>query len=205
MNLSAESMRLDAMPVEFRDEHQGGAILGFWLFLSSDLVLFSCLFAVYAVYRTRVTNGPTPGTLFHYSPVLIETILLLTSSFTCGLAVYAMRLARRHWLSVWLAVTLMLGVAFVSMEVHEFASYVSARVTWHHSAFLSAFFALVGTHGMHVSFGILWGVALLIQLSLFGITPITSRKIYTFSLYWHFLDIVWVFIFTFVYLAGKVG
>ncbi len=193
------------LPLEFSDADQGRHILGVWAFLASDVVLFCCLFASYAVYRGRVASGPTPAELFGYGPALLETMLLLSSSFTCSLAIHEMRRGRARPLSAMLVLTTLLGAGFVAMELHDFTSIVALGHTWHQSAFLSAFFTLVGTHGAHVSFGILWALALLAQLARRGLTPITARKVYTFALYWHFLDIVWIFIFSFVYLIGKVG
>lgn len=204
MTVRAGSHRAADLPLEFQESHETLSILGFWLFLASDVVLFSCLFAVYAVYQGRVAAGPTPLQVFHLGPVLVETVLLLTSSFTCGLGIFMMRRGRTRQLIFWLAVTLLLGMFFVGFEIHEFAADVAAFGSWHQSAFLSAFFTLVGTHGGHVSFGILWAGGLIVQLLRYGLTPTTARKVYTFSLYWHFLDIIWVFIFTVVYLSGKI-
>ncbi|MDA8345434.1 MAG: cytochrome c oxidase subunit 3 [Thermaerobacter sp.] len=204
MTTRTNSLQEARLPLEFQESHETLSILGFWLFLASDVVLFSSLFAVYAVYQGRVAAGPTPLQLFSLGPVLTETILLLTSSFTCGLAIFMMRRGRTRPLVAWLVVTLLLGLGFVGMEVHEFVTDVAVWGTWHQSAFLSAFFTLVGTHGLHVSFGILWVAALVVQLLRYGLTPTTARKVYTFSLYWHFLDIIWVFIFTAVYLSGKI-
>jgi cytochrome aa3-600 menaquinol oxidase subunit 3 len=141
----------------------------------------------------------------HLGPVFLETMLLLTSSFTVGIAIWSMRQGRLKALRLWLLATLILGAAFVTSEIHDFVTMVGQGLTWHQSAFLSAFYVLVGTHGGHVTFGIIWAVTLLLQLGRRGLTPVTARKVYTFSLYWHFLDIVWVFIFTFVYLGGKIG
>ena len=191
-------------PLEFRDRRDNLAILGFWFFLGSDVVLFACLFAVYAVFQGRVAAGPTLRQLVSLGPVLVETLALLSSSFTCGLAIAAMRRGRTGQLASWLLVTMLLGAGFVGMEIHEFATDVQLFGTWHQSGFLSAFFTLVGTHGGHVSFGVLWAAALLVLLWRRGLTPRVARRLYTFSLYWHFLDIVWVFIFTVVYLAGKI-
>lgn len=191
-------------PLEFTDYEESIKIFGFWVFLASDIVLFATLFGVYAVYRSRVAAGPTPQELFGYGPVILETLLLLTSSFTCGLAIYEMRRNSTKGLIAWLLVTVLLGAGFVSTEIHEFVADVALGYTWHKSAFLSAFFTLVGTHGGHVSFGILWALAMVAQLVWRGLTPATTRKVYMFALYWHFLDIVWVFIFSFVYLTGKI-
>lgn len=193
------------LPLELADERESIKVTGFWMFLITDILIFASLFASYAVYRTRVAEAPGPAQVFHLGPVLLETLLLLTSSFTVGLAIWAMRTGRVRALRLWLIATLILGAGFVTSEIHDFVGMVSQGLTWHQSAFLSAFYVLVGTHGGHVTFGICWAVTLLFQLARRGITPVTARKIYTFSLYWHFLDIVWVFIFTFVYLGGKIG
>lgn len=205
MNLPVEPDSTAKLPLEFTDNHESLKILGFWSFLATDLLLFASLFAVYAVYQSRVgMAGPSPDQLFKLGPAVVETLLLLTSSFTCGLAVYQMRRNHKRGTIIWLAVTLLLGIGFVTTEVREFVSYIALGDSWHHSAFLSAFFTLVGTHGAHVTFGILWAITLIIQLMGRGLTTVTTRKMYMFALYWHFLDIIWVFIFTVVYLNGKI-
>lgn len=193
------------LPLELADERESLKVTGFWMFLITDILIFASLFASYAVYRTRVAEAAGPAQAFHLGPVFLETMLLLTSSFTVGIAIWAMRNGRLTAARLWLLATLILGAAFVTSEIHDFVTMVGQGLTWHQSAFLSAFYVLVGTHGGHVTFGIIWAVTLLVQLGRRGITPITARKVYTFSLYWHFLDIVWVFIFTFVYLGGKLG
>jgi cytochrome aa3-600 menaquinol oxidase subunit 3 len=193
------------LPPELADEGESVKITGFWMFLVTDVLIFASLFSVYAVYKSRVDVGPGPAQLFTLGPVLLETLLLLTSSFTVGMAIWSMRTNRIRALTVWLVATLVLGAGFVTSEIHDFVTFVSQGYTWHVSGFLSAFYVLVGTHGSHVTAGILWATALLIQLGRRGLTPSLRRKIYSFSLYWHFLDIVWVFIFTFVYLGGKIG
>lgn len=204
--LAQEDTGLEAgLPLELADERESIKVTGFWMFLITDILIFASLFASYAVYRSRVAEAPGPAQVFHLGPVLLETMLLLTSSFTVGLAIWAMRTGRIRALRLWLLATLVLGAGFVTSEIHDFTTMVSQGLTWHQSAFLSAFYILVGTHGGHVTFGIVWAVTLLVQLARRGITPVTARKVYTFSLYWHFLDIVWVFIFTFVYLGGKIG
>ncbi|PSR36078.1 MAG: cytochrome o ubiquinol oxidase subunit III, partial [Sulfobacillus thermosulfidooxidans] len=204
MNLPVEPNATQTkLPLEFTDNHESLKILGFWSFLATDLLLFASLFAVYAVYQSRIgMAGPSPDQLFKLGPAVVETLLLLTSSFTCGLAVYEMRHGHKTGTIAWLIVTILLGIGFVTTEIREFVSYIALGDSWHHSAFLSAFFTLVGTHGAHVSFGILWAITLIIQLAGRGLTTITTRKMYMFALYWHFLDIIWVFIFTVVYLSG---
>lgn len=189
-------------PPEFQDKQESIRIMGFWIFLTTDVVLFGSLFAVYAVYRNRVALGPTPHQLFGMGPVLAETLILLTSTFTVSLSLFMARQDRLRPAVVWLVTTLVLGAAFVTLEIREFAGDVGMGHTWHQSAFLSGFFTLVGTHGSHVSFGIGWAIMLAIQLATRGLTVTNRRKLYTFALYWHFLDIVWIFLFSVVYLIG---
>ncbi|MCL6633990.1 MAG: cytochrome (ubi)quinol oxidase subunit III [Alicyclobacillus herbarius] len=177
-------------------------IFGFWIFLSSDLIIFASLFAVYAVLHTHIANGPSARQIFDVTGFTAETLFLLTSSFTCGLATYSMQRGRKSWLAVWLVVTLILGLLFIGFEVDEFATDAMKGYTMSTSAFLSAFYTLVGTHGCHVSLGICWMTAILIQVLQRGITEVTARKVFVVGLYWHFLDVVWVFIFTVVYLTG---
>ncbi|WDL96283.1 cytochrome (ubi)quinol oxidase subunit III [Alicyclobacillus sp. ALC3] len=192
----------DSLPLEYSTEDGALKIFGFWLFLSTDLVLFACLFATYVVLHTHSAGGPTELSLFDVPEFTAETLILLTSSFTCGIATYGMRLNRRGMLVTWLILTIVLGLSFIGLEVNEFTKYATHGAPLQRSAFLSAFFTLVGTHGGHVSMGILWMVSILIQIGQRGITAITARKVFIVGLYWHFLDVVWVFIFTVVYLAG---
>ncbi|HZG59524.1 MAG TPA: cytochrome aa3 quinol oxidase subunit III [Anoxybacillus sp.] len=194
-----------SLPLEYQTEQSRLNILGFWIFLGAEIVLFATLFAVYGVLGERYANGPTPNDIFKLKDVMIETLLLLTSSFTCGLAVFEMRRHRLKGLLTWLIVTLLLGLGFLFMEINEFIHYVHEGATMQTSAFLSSFFILLGTHGAHVTFGIFWAVMIIIQLIQRGLTPVTARKTFIISLYWHFLDVVWIFIFTFVYLKGMVG
>lgn len=203
--LAGEPRRRDDLPLELRDERESLRVTGVWLFLVTDILLFGSLFAGYAVLRTQVASGPTAASLFRLGPVMFETVALLTSSFTMGLAVQAMRAGNRRALVAWMAVTLVLGAVFVGSEARDFALFAARGDTWGRSAFLSAFDILVGTHGAHVTAGIVWALGILVRVGRRGLTPRTARKVYTFALYWHFLDIVWVFIFTVVYLLGKVG
>lgn len=189
-------------PPEFADPHESLRITGFWIFLTTDLVLFGSLFAVYVVFRSRVALGPTPAQIFSMGPVLAETLILLTSTLTVSLSLWSARSNRLKSAIAWLLATMVLGIVFVSLEVTEFARDVAAGHTWQHSAFLSAFFTLVGTHGSHVSFGLGWAVMLVLQMGLRGLTVTNRRKLFTFTLYWHFLDIVWIFLFSVVYLTG---
>lgn len=191
-------------PLEYRDQNQSIKILGFWLFLSTDMLLFGCLFATYLVLRTHTDGGPTPQDIFDIPGFTLETFFLLTSSFTGGLSTLAMRNGNKKQLLTWLTVTILLGLAFIGLEVKEFVGDVAMGATMQRSAFLSAFFTLVGTHGSHVSIGLIWMFLTLLQVAKRGITPITARKVFVVNLYWHFLDVVWVFIFTIVYLSGRV-
>jgi cytochrome aa3 quinol oxidase subunit III len=195
-----------ALEVSHEHGHDDGSlhILGFWLFIVQDLILFSCLFATYLVMQHRTAGGPTPMELFDVPGFTAETFLLLTSSFTCGLATFEMRRGNVGRLIGWLIVTVLLGLGFIGLEVDEFVTNALDGATMQRSGFLSAFYTLVGTHGCHVSLGIGWVILLMIQLARHGITPVTSRKVFIWGIYWHFLDIVWVFIYTAVYLNGVV-
>ncbi|CAH0120376.1 MULTISPECIES: cytochrome o ubiquinol oxidase subunit III [unclassified Paenibacillus] len=175
---------------------------GFWLFLITDVILFAVLFATYVVLRNNTSGGPTAAELFQMPMIIAETFILLTSSFTSGLAVLAMNRGSKQGLIGWLAVTAVLGISFITLEVTEFVHLVGEGATISTSAFLSAFYTLVGTHGLHVSIGLIWMIALMIQLRRHGITNVTKRKVNVISLYWHFLDAIWIFVFTVVYLMG---
>lgn len=200
------SAKLDAtLPLEYQTEQNRLNIFGFWIFLGAEIILFATLFAVYGVLGKRYADGPTPQDIFVLKDIMIETILLLTSSFTCGLAIYEMRRANLKGLLTWLIITLLLGGGFIYKEISEFVHYVGEGATMQTSAFLSSFFVLLGTHGAHVSLGIGWAILIIIQLLRRGLTPVTARKVFIIGLYWHFLDVVWIFIFTFVYLARMVA
>lgn len=183
-------------------DQEGLKIFGFWLFLITDVILFATLFATYVVLRNNTAGGPTGEELFNIPIVIASTFILLTSSFTSGLAVLVMQRGKLKGLVGWLVVTALLGAAFVGLEVYEFLHMVHEGATMQTSAFLSAFFTLVGAHGLHVSVGLVWMVGLLLQLRRRGITSVTERKVNVLSLYWHFLDAVWIFLFTVVYLMG---
>ncbi|UOF92642.1 cytochrome o ubiquinol oxidase subunit III [Fodinisporobacter ferrooxydans] len=179
-------------------------ILGFWIFLVTDCLLFGTLFATFIVLRTHTDGGPTGKEIFDIPTFIAETFILLTSSFTSGLATLEMRKNNGsvQRLIGWLIVTWILGAAFVGLEIKEFTHLALDGATISRSAFLSGFFTLVGTHGLHVSVGLIWMLALMIQVGRYGFTAVTKRKIYIVGLYWHFLDAVWIFLFTVVYLIG---
>ncbi len=175
---------------------------GFWVYIMSDCVLFASLFATYAVLHTETFNGPAPAQLFDLSFVLTETLILLTSSFMCGIAYLSAREGKKQLTLYALIATLILGLSFLGMEVSEFGKLVASGHGWTVSAFLSSYFALVGTHGLHVFLGSLWMLVLIGHIALRGITDTLVRRLAYFSLFWHFLDIIWIFIFTIVYLMG---
>lgn len=175
---------------------------GFWIYLMSDCLIFASLFATYGVLHNNTFGGPSAHELFSLPFVLAETLLLLTSSFTIGLAMLSAHHKRAGETAFWMGVTFLLGVAFLGMEISEFSNLISEGHGPSLSAFLSAFFTLVGTHGLHVALGALWMVVLFAQVLYSGITAFTMRRLLCLSLFWHFLDIVWIFIFTFVYLLG---
>ena len=175
---------------------------GFWIFLLSDIVMFSALFAVFAVLRRATAGGPTGAELFNQVSVALETGCLLLSSYTCGLMSLAVNSRRSGATYLAALVTFALGAAFLGLEIREFAGMVARGATPERSAFLSAFFTLVGCHGLHVTIGLLWLVVMMAQVAVRGFRPIVQRRLLCFSLFWHTLDIIWVGIFTVVYLIG---
>lgn len=180
-------------------------VLGFWLFLAAETVLFACLFGTYLALRGQNLDGPSTQELFDLVLVGIATAILLTSSLTSVLAMHAMNRQKKKAMLWWLGITVFLGLSFLILEIYEFVHYVSLGHTFMSSAFGSAFYTLVGTHGAHVTFGLFWITAVMIQAAKRGITKETAPKLFLSSLYWHFIDVIWVFVFTLVYLLGKVG
>ena len=181
---------------------ENGTMLGFWIYLMSDCLVFAVLFAMYAVLGRNYAAGPGPRALFDLSTVAINTSMLLLSSITYGFAMLEIQRQRKGATLAWLAVTGCFGVAFVSLELTEFAHFIHEGAGPQRSAFLSSFFTLVGTHGLHVTFGIIWLVTLMVQVTWRGLTPQNIRRLSCLSLFWHFLDVVWIGVFTFVYLMG---
>jgi len=175
---------------------------GFWLFVLSDMVIFSALFATYASLVHATDGGPTTNELFDRGLVAIETVALLVSSFVCGLAMITAKRANMAWTQLWLVLTGLLGLVFLSIEIYEFASMVAEGAPPQRSAFLSAFFTLVGCHGLHVTAGLLWLGTMMAQIWAKGFQPHILRRLLCFSVFWHALDIIWVAIFTIVYLIG---
>lgn len=183
-------------------ENADKTTFGFWVYLMTDCVLFASLFATYAVLHGNTFGGPGGRELFSMPYVLAETLILLTSSFTCGLASLAVRRKDQQMTIIWFAITALLGMAFLTLELTEFRHLVVEGNSWRRSGFLSAFFTLVGTHGLHITVGLLWMFALLAQVVRRGLTEATSRRLLLLSLFWHFLDVIWIFIFSIVYLLG---
>ena len=181
---------------------ENGTMLGFWLYLMSDCLVFAVLFAMYGVLGGSYAAGPSPKELFDLPLVAVNTSMLLLSSITYGFAMLEMARSRKAATLVWLAITGLFGLAFVSLELYEFHHLIHEGAGPQRSAFLSAFFTLVGTHGLHVSFGIVWLVTLMVQVSQRGFTVENRRRLNCLSLFWHFLDVVWIGVFTFVYLLG---
>ena len=178
--------------------------LGFWVYIMTDCVLFASLFATFAVLRGNTNGGPGGSDLFSMPYVLVETLALLTSSFTCGLALLAAQRGNKRHVLAWFTVTALLGLVFLGMELHEFRNLALDGNSWNRSGFLSAFFTLVGTHGLHITAGLIWLGALMARVAKKGLNPVTIRRLTMFGMFWHFLDVVWIFIFTVVYLLGVV-
>lgn len=189
------------------DPHQdtfSKTTLGFWIYLMTDCLLFAVLFITYAVLHSSTFGGPTSRDLFDLPTAFTETMILLFSSVACGFGMLSALKGQKYKVIAWLAVACLLGASFVAIELTEFTQMVQEGHSWTKSAFLSSFFTLVGTHGLHVSFGLLWMAVVMVQVYLIGINATTFRRLAVFSLFWHFLDLVWIFIFTFVYLMGVI-
>jgi cytochrome o ubiquinol oxidase subunit 3 len=188
------------------DEHDheagGSTMLGFWIYLMSDCLIFAMLFAAYGVFGTSYAGGPRPSEIFELPLVAVNTTMLLLSSITYGFAMLAMEEDRKGTTLAWLAITGLFGAAFVGIELTEFSKLIADGATPQRSAFLSSFFTLVSTHGLHVSMGIVWLVTLMVQVGRYGLTTANRRRLMCLSLFWHFLDVIWIGVFTFVYLLG---
>jgi cytochrome o ubiquinol oxidase subunit 3 len=178
---------------------------GFWVYLMTDCVLFASLFATYAVLQGNTYGGPGGRELFSLPLVLTETLILLTSSFTCGLAMLAARRQDKTQTLVWFGITFLLGIAFLGLELSEFTHLVHEGNSWQRSGFLSAFFTLVGTHGLHITTGLIWMAVMMTKIWRAGLGGNRLRRLTMLSMFWHFLDIVWIFIFTIVYLMGAMA
>jgi cytochrome o ubiquinol oxidase subunit III len=196
-----------AEPLRFHlveDHHpENGTLLGFWLYLMSDCLVFAALFAVYGVLGRNYAAGPTGADLFDLPLVAVNTALLLLSSITYGFSMLEMQRGRQPAVLIWLGVTALLGAGFIGIELYEFTHLIREGAGPQRSAFLSSFFTLVGTHGLHVSFGIVWIVTLMFQLGRHGLIAENKRRLLCLSMFWHFLDVVWIGVFSFVYLMGS--
>ncbi|MCG7507140.1 cytochrome o ubiquinol oxidase subunit III [Mesorhizobium retamae] len=207
MSAVAATAAEKAVPTFYvKDEHDhaegSSTMLGFWIYLMSDCLIFAILFAVYGVLGTNYAAGPAPKDLFDLSLVAVNTTMLLLSSITYGFAMLTMEKNRVAATQAWLAVTGLFGLAFLSIELYEFVHMIHEGATPQRSGFLSAFFTLVGTHGLHVTFGIVWLVTLMMQVGQRGLIAANRRRLMCLSMFWHFLDVVWIGVFTFVYLMG---
>ncbi len=187
-----------------RSEHhpENGTMLGFWLYLMSDCLIFACLFAMYGVVGGNYAAGPAPKDLFDLKLIALNTAMLLFSSITYGFAMLEMQQNRMKGTLLWLGITGLFGLAFIGIELYEFHHLIELGAGPQRSAFLSAFFTLVGTHGLHVTFGIVWLVVLMTQVRRWGLTAHNRRRLACLSMFWHFLDLIWIGVFTYVYLMG---
>lgn len=209
MSVQSLHAEADENPTFFLAEEEGhdhggggGTILGFWIYLMSDALIFATLFATYGVLATSYAGGPQPSHIFELPLVAVNTAMLLMSSLTYGLAMLNMEENKLGRTQFWLAVTGLFGIAFVSIELYEFSNLIAEGATPQRSAFLSSFFTLVATHGLHVTFGLLWIVVMLVQTAKRGLIPENKRRLQCLSMFWHFLDVIWIGVFTFVYLLG---
>ncbi len=185
-----------------QEQSDDKTVFGFWVYLMTDCVLFATLFATYAVLQHNTAGGADAKELFSLPYVLVETMLLLISSYTSGLMLLSARAGNKRSVFIWLAATVALGLGFLGMELNEFHKLASEGSSWNRSGFLSAFFTLIGTHGIHIATGLLWAAVMAIRIAKTGLTNTMLRRLTLFSMFWHFLDIVWICIFTFVYLLG---
>ncbi|MBK4216033.1 cytochrome o ubiquinol oxidase subunit III [Paracoccus caeni] len=186
--------------------HEDGAStsVGFWIYLMSDCLMFAVLFACFGVLGGSYAAGPGPQDLFDLNLIALNTAFLLISSITFGFAMLRMMLNDQRGTLIWLFITLLFGLAFLAVEIYEFHHLIHVGAGPQRSAFLSSFFALVGTHGLHVAFGSIWLVTLMVQVSQRGLIPANRRRLMCLSMFWHFLDVIWIGVFTFVYLLGMI-
>ena len=193
-------------PVEYymKDEHhvENGTLLGFWLYLMSDCLLFAALFATYGVLGRNYAAGPSGADLFELPVVALNTAFLLFSSITYGFAMLTMAKGQKQATLIWLVITAVFGACFLGLELTEFAHLIHEGAGPQRSAFLTSFFTLVGTHGLHVTFGLIWMTTLMVQVGRYGFTEANRRRLMCLSMFWHFLDVVWIGVFSFVYLMG---
>lgn len=210
MTTATTAVGNDSVYDEFADSHEhhhddgSKTTLGFWIYLMSDCVLFAAVFATYVVLSHSFANGPTSKEIFELPFVLSETFILLLSTFTYGLGSLAMAAGDKKMVLRWMGATFILGAAFLTMEVYEFHHLIAEGHGPQHSAFLSAFFTLVGTHGLHVTAGMGWMIVMMIQVSMRGLTHTNQIRLTCLGVFWHFLDVIWIGVFTVVYLSGAI-
>ena len=204
MSHDAAVASMDQNTFYLKEEHhvENGSMLGFWLYLMNDSLIFAILFACYGVLGNNYAGGPGPTELFELNLIAVNTGLLLVSSITFGFVMIAMQNRNVRQMMIWFAVTGLLGAGFIAIELYEFNHLIHIGAGPDRSAFLSSFFTLVGCHGLHVTFGIIWLITMMVQVSKRGVDPVMWRRVSCLSLFWHFLDIVWIGVFTFVYLMG---
>ncbi|UNM95444.1 cytochrome o ubiquinol oxidase subunit III [Ignatzschineria rhizosphaerae] len=183
-------------------ENADNKVFGFWIYLMTDAIIFGTFFAVFVVLLKNTTHGHTPQSLFDLSNAFIETVALLTSSLTCGFAMLTLKQGRIKQTILLLILTFILGGIFLALEIKEFLSFIEIGATPQSSGFLSGFFSLVGLHGVHLSIGMIWMIVMMLQLATKGATLAVTTRLKLFSLFWHFLDIIWICIFSVVYLMG---
>jgi cytochrome o ubiquinol oxidase subunit 3 len=207
MSSTTHSPSAEAPEFYITEEHhpEGSTMLGFWLYLMSDCLIFAILFATYAVLGRNYAAGPSPADLFELPLVAVNTAMLLLSSITYGFAMLAMEKGNKASVLVWMFITGLFGAAFLGIELYEFGNLIREGAGPQRSAFLSSFFTLVGTHGLHVTFGIIWLITLMVQVSMHGLVEANKRRLMCLSMFWHFLDVVWIGVFSFVYLIGVLG
>jgi cytochrome o ubiquinol oxidase subunit 3 len=184
--------------------NESKTLFGFWVYLMTDCILFATLFATFAVLRNNTFNGPAGRDLFSLPYVLTETLILLTSSFTAGLGILSAHNRNKRNTLLFFGITFLLGAVFLTLELREFAHLAHEGNSWRRSGFLSAFFTLVGTHGAHITAGLIWMAVMMYRVRQMGLTAFNVKRLTMLSLFWHFLDVIWIFIFTIVYLAGAV-
>lgn len=196
---------LTHQPVDHQADADDRTMFGFWIYIMTDLLMFAVLFAVFAVLRDSTNGGPGVTDLLNPDLALIETLLLLTSSFTVGIGMLAAWQQKKREVMTWFGLTFVLGAAFLGIELYEFYELIHAGHVMQSSAFLSSFFVLLGTHGLHIVSGLIWLALILAYVAKRGLTRSNVRKLALLSLFWHFLDVVWIFIFTIVYLIPFIG
>lgn len=190
------------MAVSKSHELSDPKIFGFWVYLMTDLIIFAALFACFIVLRGNTFGGPSAKDLFDVQSALAETLILLTSSFTCSLGMISVHHQKKSWAILWFIATFLLGSGFLFIEISEFIDFINRGASWQRSAFLSSFFTLVGTHGLHISVGLFWMIIMMFRIALRPLVEHSISRIFRMALFWHFLDFVWIFIFTVVYGMG---